>query len=170
MRGRYRVFPDAGPSLLRHGGLMRILAAALTAFVLAVPAAQADDFPANEDPHCAYVVPAKMRLKTVLRKGIPVRVTCDGAGEASSIATIQSRKQRDDWLDLHSGGVPGISNSDLLTFEEAGTQTLRVNIIPKKFFRRYAKTKFRVLLGVKRDPDKPYHTSVDSGQMITVIR
>jgi len=45
-----------------------------------------------------------------------------------------------------------------------------VNILPKKFFRRYAKTKFRVLLGVKRDPDKPYHTSVDSGKVITVIR
>jgi len=71
---------------------------------------------------------------------------------------------------MHSGGVPGISNSNRLTFEEAGTQTLRVNIIPKKFFRRYAKTKFRVLLGVKRDPEKPYHTSVDSGQMITVVR
>ncbi len=57
---------------------------------------------------------------------------------------------------MHSGGVPGISNSDLLTFEEAGTQTLRVNIIPKKFFRRYAKTKFRVLLGVEREPAVPH--------------
>jgi hypothetical protein len=149
---------------------MRILAAALTALVLVVPAAQANDFPANEDPHCTYAVPKTMRLGPVLRRGIPVKVTCDGAVEASSIATIQSRKQRDDWLDMHSGGVPGISNSDLLTFEEAGTQTLRVSIIPKKFFRRYAKTKFRVLLGVKRDPEKPWHTSVDSGQTVTVVR
>jgi hypothetical protein len=147
---------------------MRILAAALTALALAVPAAQANDFPANEDPHCTYEVPKKMRLGPVLRKGIPVGVTCDGPGKASSIAVIQSRKQRDDWLDLHNHGVPGISNSDLLTFEEAGTKTLRVNILPKKFFRRYAKTKFRVLLGVERKP--PYHTSVDSGQTITVIR
>jgi hypothetical protein len=147
---------------------MRILAVALTALVVAVPAAQADDFPANVDPHCTYDVPSKMRLGPVLRTGIPVKVTCDGPAEASSIATIKSRKQRDDWLDMHSGGVPGISNSDLLTFEEAGTQTLRVNILPKKFFRRYAKTKFRVLLGVEREP--PYHTSVDSGQTITVVR
>jgi hypothetical protein len=149
---------------------MRILAVALAALILVVPAAQASAFPANEDPHCTYAVPKTMRLGPVLRRGIPVKVTCDGAVEASSIATIQSRKQRDDWLDMHSGGVPGISNSDLLTFEEAGTQTLRVSIIPKKFFRRYAKTKFRVLLGVKRDPEKPWHTSVDSGQTVTVVR
>jgi hypothetical protein len=57
-----------------------------------------------------------------------------------------------------------------VTCDEAGTQSLRVNILPKKFFRRYAKTKFRVLLGVKRDPDRPYHTSVDSGKVITVVR
>jgi hypothetical protein len=143
----------------------------VTALALLVPAAaQADDFPANEDPHCTYEVPSKMRLTPVLRKGIPVKVTCDGPTEASSIATIKSRKQRDDWLDMRSGGVPGISDSDILTFEEAGTRSLRVNILPKKFFRRYAKTKFRVLLGVKRDPDKAWHTSVDSGQMITVVR
>jgi hypothetical protein len=43
-----------------------------------------------------------------------------------------------------------------------------VNILPKRFFRRYAKTKFRVLLGVEREP--PYHTSVDSGKVITVVR
>jgi hypothetical protein len=69
---------------------------------------------------------------------------------------------------MHSGGVPGISNSNLLTFEEADTQTLRVKIIPKKFFRRYSKTKFRVLLGVEREP--PYHTSVDSGQTLVAVR
>ena len=149
---------------------MRIFAAAVAALALVVPAAQADDFPANANPHCTYEVPTKMRLAPVLRKGIPVKVTCDGPTEASSIATIKSRKQRDDWLDMHSGGVPGISNSDILTFEEAGTQSLRVNILPKKFFRRYAKTKFRVLLGVKLHPYEPYHTSVDSGKVITVVR
>jgi hypothetical protein len=147
---------------------MRTIAAALTALALVVPAAQANDFPANEDPHCTYEVPQRMRLGPVLRKGIPVKVSCDGPGEASSIAEIQSRKQRNDWLDMHSGGVPGISNSDILTFDEAGTKTLRVNILPKRFFRRYAKTRFRVLLGVERNP--PYHTSVDSGRTITVVR
>ena len=149
---------------------MKTIAAAIAVLAVAVPAAYAGDFPANENPRCTYEVPKKMRLKPMLSKGIPVDVTCDGPTEASSIALIESRKQDDKWADLHNHGIPGISNSDVLTFTEAGTQSLRVNILPKKFFRRYAKTKFRVLLGVKRDPDRPYHTSVDSGKVITVVR
>jgi hypothetical protein len=147
---------------------MKTIAAALTLLAVAAPAASAVEFPGNENPRCTYEVPAKMRLKAALSRGIPVEVTCDGPAEASSIAAIESRRQRDRWLDLHNHGVPGISNSDILTFEAAGTKTLRVNILPKKFFRRYAKTKFRVLLGVERTP--PYHRSVDSGQVITVVR
>ena len=149
---------------------MKTTATALTFLALAAPAAQAGEFPDNENPRCTYDVPAKMRLKPALSKGIPVKVSCDGPAETSSILTIESRKQRDKWADLHNHGIPGISNSDILTFTEAGTKTLRVNILPKKFFRRYAKTKFRVLLGVKRDPERPYHTSVDSGRILTVVR
>jgi hypothetical protein len=107
-------------------------------------------------------------LKPALSKGIPVEVTCDGPAETSSILTIESRRQRERWEDLHNHGIPGISKSDILTFEEAGTKTLRVNILPKRFFRHYAKTKFRVLLGVEGNP--PYHTSVDSGKVVTVVR
>jgi len=149
---------------------MKTFAAALAVLAVAVPAAQAGDFPANENPHCTYEVPKKMRLKPALSKGIPVDVTCDGPAEISSILLIESRKQDEKWVDLHNHGVPGISNSDILTFDAAATKSLRVSIIPKKFFRRYAKTKFRVLLGVARDPGKPWHTSVDSGKVITVVR
>ena len=149
---------------------MKTIAAALTVLAVSAPAAGAVEFPGNENPRCTYELPAKMRLKPALSRGIPVNVTCDGPAEASSIALIESRRQRMRWEDLHNHGIPGISNSDVLTFTEAGTQTLRVNILPKRFFRRYAKTKFRILLGVKRDPDKPYHTSIDSGKVITVVR
>ena len=38
---------------------------------------------------------------------------------------------------------PFFVRSDILTFTEAGTRSLRVNILPKKFFRRY------VLKGVR---------------------
>jgi hypothetical protein len=147
---------------------MKTIAAALTVLALAVPAAQADDFPPNEDPHCTYEVKKRYRLEPVLRKGLPVSVTCDGPGETSSIVLIESRKQNDRWEDLHNHGIPGISRSNVVKFEAPGTATIRVEIIPKKFFRRYAKTKFRVLLGVVREP--PYHTSVDPGKVITLVR
>jgi hypothetical protein len=160
------------PAPLFSGSLvcMKTTAAALSLLALAAPAAFASDFPANEDPHCTYEVPKKMRLKPALSRGIPVDVTCDGPTETSSILLIESHKQDDKWEDLHNHGIPGISTSDILTFDAAATKRLRVEIIPKKFFRRYAKTKFRVLLGVKRDPEEPYHTSVDSGKVITVVR
>ena len=45
-----------------------------------------------------------------------------------------------------------------------------MEIVPKKFFRRYAKTKVRVLLGERLDPDRPYHTSVDDGRVVTLVR
>jgi hypothetical protein len=142
---------------------MKTIAAALTLLALATPAAA-------QASECTYAVPKKMRLAPVLRNGIPVKVTCDGPTEASSIALIESRRQSDRWVDVHNHGVPGISNSKILTFTEAGWRRLRVNILPKKFFRRYAKTKFRVLLGVRLDPDQPYHTSIDGGKVITVVR
>jgi hypothetical protein len=88
-----------------------------------------------------------MRLKAALSRGIPVAVTCGRPAETSSILTIESRRQRERSEDLHNHGIPGISNSDILTF---------------------AKTKFRVLLGVEREP--PYHTSVDSGKVVTAVR
>jgi hypothetical protein len=141
-----------------------IAAAALTALALAAPAA------AQAAPDCTYQVPKKMRLAPALRTGIPVKVTCDGPTEASSIALIESKKQDRRWVDLHNHGVPGIAKSDILTFTEAGTQSLHVEIVPKKFFRHYAKTKLRILLGIQLEPDQPYHTSVDSGKVITLIR
>ena len=54
-------------------------------------------------------------------------------------------------------------------FEASGIALIESPKRTKKFFCRYAKTKFRALLGVKRDPDRPYHTSVDSGKVITVV-
>ena len=144
------------------------VAAALTALAVAAAPAAAAEFPGNENPRCTYEVKQRMRLGPALRTGIPVKVSCDGPAETSSILTIESRRQRERWEDLHNHGIPGISKSDILTFDAAGTKTLRVNILPKKFFRRYATTKFRVLLGVERNP--PYHTSVDSGKVITVVR
>jgi hypothetical protein len=147
---------------------MKPMAAALTALAVAAPAAGAVEFPGNENPRCTYEVPVKMKRKAALSSGISVQVTCDGPAKAASILIVESRRQRTRWEDIHDHAIPGISRSDILTFVAAGTQTLRVNIIPKRFFRRYAKTRFRVVVGVERKP--PYYTSVDTGKVVTVVR
>jgi hypothetical protein len=158
------------PAPLSCGKLvhMKTLAAALTALAVAAPAASAVEFPGNESPRCTFELAAKMKRKAALSSGIPVAVTCDAPASVASILIVESRNQRTRWENLHNHGIPGISKSDILTFEAAGTQTLRVNILPKRFFSRYAKTRFRVVLGVQRKP--PYYTSVDSGKVIAVLR
>ena len=66
---------------------MKAITAALTVLALAAPAAA-------QASECTYSVPATMRLKPALSRGIPVQVTCDGPTEASSIALIESRRRR----------------------------------------------------------------------------
>jgi hypothetical protein len=111
---------------------MKTIAGALSLLALAAPAALATEFPGNENPRCTYEVPAKMKRNAALSSGISVQVSCDGPAKAASILIVESRRQRTRWENLHNHGIPGISNSDVLTFEAAGTQTLRVNILPKE--------------------------------------
>jgi hypothetical protein len=107
---------------------------------------------------------------TLLALAAPAALATEFPGNENPRCTYQAPKKMRLKAALSRGipGVPGISNSGILTFEQAGTKRLRVNILPKRFFRRYARTTFRVLLGVERTP--PYHTSVDSGKLITVVR
>jgi len=144
--------------------------AALIALLLAsaAPAASAVEFPGNKSPRCTYEVPAKLRLKAALSRGIPLAVTCDAPATAASILIVESRRQRTRWENIHAHGVPGISHSEVVSFDAAGTKTLRVHILPKRFFSRYRKTRFRVVLGIRRKP--PYFTSVDRGKFVTVVR
>ena len=147
---------------------MKTVAAAVALLAVAAPAAAAVEFPGNKNPRCTYEVPAKMRLKAALSRGIPVEVTCDAPATASSILIVESRRQRTRWENIHRRGIPGISYSETLSFDTAATKTLRVYILPRRFFSRYAKTRFRVVLGIRRKP--PYYTSVDRGKLVTVVR
>ena len=147
---------------------MKTIAAAITLLAIAAPAALAVEFPGNKSPRCTYEVPAKMRLKAALSRGIPVEVSCDAPAKTASILIVESRRQRTRWENLHNHGIPGISHSDILSFDAAATKTLRVHILPKRFFSGYAKTRFRVVLGVERRP--PYYTSVDRGKVVTAVR
>jgi hypothetical protein len=141
-----------------------IAAAALTALALAAPVA------AQPAPECTYKVPKKMRLAPAPSSGHPGRCHLRGTDRG-----LEHRPDRVEEAARPLGRPPqprrpGVAKSDILTFTEAGTQSLRVEIVPKKFFRHYAKTKLRILLGIQMEPDQPYHTSVDSGKVITLIR
>jgi hypothetical protein len=136
--------------------LTAVAAAALCAMAAAAaaPAHAADDMPPFSDAKCDYEVKKRYRLEPVLRRGLKLKVTCDGPATVDVLVDFAPGKQDNDWIDLHPGGVPGISTGPPAELDAAGTVTLTVELIPKRFIRRYARTRLDVILGKER-LDKP---------------
>jgi hypothetical protein len=128
------------------------VAAALCAMsaAAAAPADAGDDMPPLSDAKCDYELKKRYPLERVLRHGLKVRVTCDGPATVDVLVDFAPGRQDRDWIDLHPGGVPGISTGPPAELEAAGTATVTVELIPKRFLRRYAKTKLDVILGKER--------------------
>jgi hypothetical protein len=123
------------------------IAAAAAAAVCAMSAAAAapahavEDLPPLGDAKCDYELKKSYPLERVLRRGLKVQVTCDGPATVDVLVDVAHGKQNYDWIDLHPGGVPGISTGLPAKLQAAGTVTLTVELIPKRFMRRYAKTR-----------------------------
>jgi hypothetical protein len=133
-----------------------LVAAAVCAMsaTAAAPVQANDDLPPLGDAKCVYELKRSYPLERVLRQGLKVKVTCDGPATVDVLVDFAPGKQDRDWIDLHHGGVPGISTGPPATLDSAGTVTLTVELIPKRFMRRYAKTRLDVILGKER-LDKP---------------
>lgn len=148
--------------------MTKTLAVTLTLAAMLVPAAGAS----AADPHCDWQAPKTYRLKALLRSGIPIKATCDASTSVSPLLMFKfGTKQERRWVDLHNHGVPGIDHSDLASAPAGRTVTVRAKLWKGvvKFVKRYRKTKFKVLLGVK-ETGKPYYKSIDSGKVVTVVR
>jgi hypothetical protein len=139
------------------------IAAAVAAAVCAMSAAATataappggwDDQPPLGEAKCDYHVKKRYPLERVLRHGLNVKVTCDGPATVDILVDFAHGKQNYDWIDLHPGGVPGISTGPPVELQAAGTVTVTTELIPKRFMRRYAKTRLDVILGKER-LDKP---------------
>jgi hypothetical protein len=149
----------------------KILATAIVAGAVLIPAggANADDWP---DVHCNWQVPKTYRLAKLLRSGLPVKATCDTSTSVSPLLMFKfGTKQDRKWSDLHNHGIPGIDSSSPVPAPAGQQVTAKARLWKKvvKFVRRYRRTKFKVLLGVK-EAGKPYYKSIDSGKVVTVIR
>jgi hypothetical protein len=148
-----------------------VLATSIAVAAVLVPAgtAGADEWP---DVHCNWQAPKTYRLAKLLRSGLPIKASCDTATSVSPLLMFKfGTKQDRKWADLHNHGIPGIDSSRPVSAPLGQTVTARARLWKKvvKFVRRYPKTKFKVLLGVK-EAGKPYYKSIDSGKVVTVIR
>jgi hypothetical protein len=133
---------------LAAAGLCAMSAAA------AAPARAGDDLPPLGEARCDYDLKKRYPLERVLRHGLKVKVTCDGPATVDVLVDFAHGRQNYDWIDLHAGGVPGISTGLPASLDSAGTVTLTVELTPKRFMRRYERTRLDVILGKER-LDKP---------------
>ena len=143
-----------------------ILLAAAAALLVPVSMAGADTLP-KDAVKCTYKVPHSFPLKTVRTKGLPVRVTCNGDAQVSSLVDMTGKLDQD-WDDAHNHNIPGIALPED-TKVKAGVETVtrvRITKPAAKFLSRYHRPKLRVLLG-ELMPDG-YYQSVDNGKRVTL--
>jgi hypothetical protein len=137
----------------------------------ALPAAAAPRVGHENPMNCRVEAKKTYRLAKVVKRGLPVRVTCDGPETIDSLLSFAARKQDHDWLMMHPGGVPGISTGTPIELSEAGTVTHRSFLTPRAagFLRRYPRAKLSVFLGVACTDGSGYMCSV-GGETVTVVR
>ena len=135
-----------------------------------VPAATAGaDAPSA---HCTYSVPKTVKLKKLVRPGLPVKVTCDAAAKVGPLVMFKGgTRQERKWNDIHNHGIPGIDKSGSVNAAAGQTVTVRAKLWKPvaKFLKKYKKTKLKVLLGIQ-EPGQNYFSSIDSGKTFTVVR
>lgn len=149
---------------------MRALVAILAALaVLAVPA-QADEVPSGAK--CEWSLKKKHRLASVLKRGLPIKVTCDGPASVDALFDWDFKTKQDHkWMLLHPGGIPGISTGLPAELKKAGTVTLRVRFTREaaRFVRRYARTRLAVIYGMEK-PDDPGVFRGVGGKDVLLVR
>ena len=148
--------------------MTRIVTILTAAGVLLVPVslAGADTLP-KDAVKCSYGVPHSYSLAAVKRKGLPVRVTCEGDATVSSLVDMLG-KPENDWEDAHPHGIPGIALPEDTKVSAGVAADTHVRITGKaaKFLSRYNHPRLRVLLG-ELMPDG-YYQSVDSGKRVVL--
>jgi hypothetical protein len=137
----------------------------------ALPAAAGAPDPHANPMNCRMEANKTYRLAKVVKRGLPVRITCDGPERVDALVDLGGRKQSHDWLMMHPGGVPGISTATAVDLSEAGTVTHRSFLTPRAagFLRRYARTKLSIFLGVACKDGSKYMCGI-GGETVTLVR
>ena len=146
---------------MRRDTTYRRLALLAALFVgLGTPAASAKDSDEKVPTggKCKFSIPKQtFRLEPVLKRGIPIRISCDGpAGVIAMMSWEFGSPQRNQWNLNHPGGIPGISTGPRIRLWEPRTVIFRERFTPEaaRFVRRYARTRISLSFGIERG-DKP---------------
>jgi hypothetical protein len=119
------------------------MAACVAALVTAAPAAAQDDQPAAPAGGTCKAKPRKTyRTAAVLRRGFPVRITCNGPASVLVTFRFWGRAWRDWLARTYSGGYPGdeVQPRRPFVFKAAATRTV---YLPVQRWARRAMPRFR---------------------------
>ena len=93
------------------------------------------------------------RLGKIVRKGVPVKVTCDGPLKVLVMLDFDaSSDAQTELAETYGGHYPALAKPKYATLTEAGTTTVRVRWTKpaRKILSHHAKTKIFVMLGTMR--------------------
>jgi hypothetical protein len=124
----------------------RILALSTTITALAAAPAQAapEAPPIADGVHCHQTAKPAYRLSAVEKRGLPVRITCDGPARVQIIFSFDAMTpQKRELTRMFPHSSPGICRSRDVAVPAAGTITVRPQLMPygARIARRYPRSK-----------------------------
>ena len=123
--------------------------------------------------HCHQTVKRSYSLSAVAKRGMPVKVTCDGRARVQVIFSLDPMTpQAGELLKMFSKGNsnPGICRSHDVVLPAAGSITLRPELLPHgaRIARRYRRTKLIVHFLTWREDGSPWSESALNRRTVLV--
>jgi hypothetical protein len=134
----------------RHETLIVTVAVAAA---LAAPAGASSVPPTEGGVKCDHSFKKHYRLGKIVRRGVPVKVTCDGPLKVLVMLDFDaSSDAQTELAETYGGHYPALAKPKYATLTEAGTITVRVRWTKaaRKILAHHAKTKIFVMLGTMR--------------------
>jgi hypothetical protein len=110
--------------------------------------------PLKDGTKCHMTVKRTLGLGKVLRRGLPVKVTCDGPAKLLVMPEFDAMSKASiEYDETYGAHRPPVARAKNATLTKAGTVTLkpRFTKVGAKILRHHAKTKVLVALGTLRE-------------------
>jgi hypothetical protein len=150
--------------------LLAAVAAAALAGAVAAPANAS--VPQTEGGvKCHHSFKKRYRLGKIVRKGVPVKVTCDGPLKVLVMLDFDaSSDAQTELAETYGGHYPALAKPKYATLTESGTTTVRVRWTKpaRKILSHHAKTKIFVMLGTMRTDGRYWSGPGDWGHSAVV--
>jgi len=144
--------------------MIRILIAAAALALTAAPALADGSPPVKGGVKCEMSIKKKLGLGKVVRRGLPVKVTCDGPAKFLVMPDFDAMtKASIEYDHLYGARRPPKAKIKYGTLDAAGSVTLkpRFTKVGAKIMRRFKSTKIIVGLGTLREDDRYWSSPGD---------